>query len=221
LELDNQPKTSIVRGQLSQPDGSPLSGIKVRAYNKGLRSEQLLGEAVTDDNGNYKIEHAFVSADLILRAFGPEGEELAMSDVKFHAGPEETLDLRVPRQLRRSPSEFERLSKDLEPHLKEIKVAGIEMPTLVHKLSDLKREEIEILAGKMGEERQKIEQMASAAKMQMKAEVRGGQIFRLRYSMLWLERIRLYIFQPSWRCLRIIQKSMGVTIHQKGHSTKL
>jgi hypothetical protein len=78
LELDNQPKKFIVRGRLSQPDGSPLSGIIVRAYNKGLRSEQLLGEAVTDDNGGYEIKHAVASADLILRAFGPEGEELAI-----------------------------------------------------------------------------------------------------------------------------------------------
>jgi hypothetical protein len=54
-----------------------LAGIRVRAYQKGLRSDQPLGEAVTDDKGNYEIKHAVASADLILRAFGQEGEELA------------------------------------------------------------------------------------------------------------------------------------------------
>ena len=78
MELDNQPKKFIVRGQLSQPDGSPLSGVKVRAYNKGLRREQPMGEAVTDDNGSYEIKHAIANADVILRAFGPEGDELAI-----------------------------------------------------------------------------------------------------------------------------------------------
>lgn len=183
MEADDLTKKFIVRGQLRQPDGSPLSGIKVRIYNKGLRTEQLLGKAITDEKGNYEIKYDIPSADLIVRA-GPEGKELAASDVKFHAGPEETLDLRVSRQLRRSPSEFERLSKDLELHLKEIKIEGIEMPNLVDKLSDLKKDEIGILSGKMWGERQKIEQMTSAARLQMKAKKIGKDLpFEVFYAL--------------------------------------
>lgn len=176
MEEDNLKKSFIVRGQLRQPDGSSLSGVKVRAYHKELRREKLLGEAITDDNGCYEIKPAVASADLILRAIGPKGEELAASDVRFHSGQEETIDLRASRILRRSPSEFERLSEDIKPHLKDIKVKGITKPTLVHKLSDLKKDEIEILAGKAGGERLKIEQMASAAKMQLKAKDMGTDL---------------------------------------------
>jgi hypothetical protein len=176
MEEDNLKKSFIVRGQLRQPDGSSLSGVKVRAYHKELRREKLLGEAVTDDNGCYEIKPAVASADLILRAIGPKGEELAASDVRFHSGQEETIDLRASRILRRSPSEFERLSEDIKPHLKDIKVKGITRPSLVHKLSDLKNDEIEILAGKAGGERLKIEQMASAAKMQLKAKDMGTDL---------------------------------------------
>ena len=49
MEADNQTKSFIVRRKLRQPDGSPLVGVKVRACNKGLRSEQLLGQAVKED----------------------------------------------------------------------------------------------------------------------------------------------------------------------------
>jgi hypothetical protein len=137
MEEDNLKKSFIVRGQLRQPDGSSLSGVKVRAYHKELRREKLLGEAITDDNGCYEIKPAVASADLILRAIGPKGEELAASDVRFHSGQEVTVDLRASRILRRSPSEFERLSEDIKPHLKDIKVKGITRPSLVHKLSEL------------------------------------------------------------------------------------
>jgi hypothetical protein len=38
-------------------DGSPVAAMKVRAFDRDLRSEQLLGEAETDPAGSYQIRY--------------------------------------------------------------------------------------------------------------------------------------------------------------------
>ena len=58
------------------------------AIDRDLRSEEILGQTVTDDKGCYQIQHAVASADLILRALGPKGEELAAEAISSSAtGP--------------------------------------------------------------------------------------------------------------------------------------
>ncbi|NEZ64325.1 hypothetical protein D0962_16250 [Leptolyngbyaceae cyanobacterium CCMR0082] len=40
-------------------DGTPVNGVTVRAYDKDLRSEQILGQPVTTDaDGNYEITYS-------------------------------------------------------------------------------------------------------------------------------------------------------------------
>ncbi len=47
----------VVRGSVKNMDNKPLS-VVVRAFDKDLRAEQLLGEAQTDAKGLYRIEHS-------------------------------------------------------------------------------------------------------------------------------------------------------------------
>ena len=60
---------------MAHVDGSPFKGI-VRAFDKDLRREELLGEAVTGSDGRYEIRYLSSRftraeknlADLIVRA---------------------------------------------------------------------------------------------------------------------------------------------------------
>jgi len=54
-----------------------------------LRSEKILGETATDDKGCYQIQHDVASADLILRALGPKGEELAATPKQSLRAPQD------------------------------------------------------------------------------------------------------------------------------------
>src|SRR3990170_2013468 len=111
----------IVKGQIRQADGSPLIGAIVKAYDKDLRSEQLLGETRTDRDGRYEIVYSpdrfktaeKRAADLIVRVDGPDGAVLVESAIIFNARKAETVDLVVadPR------SEYQRLAEAIFPLL--------------------------------------------------------------------------------------------------------
>jgi len=59
-EISMQPGGQLVsfsvKGVVQAVDGSPLSGLEVRAFDKDMRREELLGEAQTDENGYYEIK---------------------------------------------------------------------------------------------------------------------------------------------------------------------
>ena len=46
---------NLVLGTVTDKVGRPLSNLVVQAYDRALRSEQLLGEAVTGRDGKYEI----------------------------------------------------------------------------------------------------------------------------------------------------------------------
>lgn len=74
----------LVRGQVLQAQGLPLAGVEVRAFDRDLRSEQLLGQHTTDTAGHYAIPYSREQfrraekerADLVLRLFTPEGQPI-------------------------------------------------------------------------------------------------------------------------------------------------
>ena len=74
-----------VKGTILQPDGTPVAGATVKAFDKNIRTETLLGEATTNKAGRYEIAYraeTFLQSgkkwpDLIVRAFDQEGEEIA------------------------------------------------------------------------------------------------------------------------------------------------
>jgi hypothetical protein len=137
----------MVGGTLRDPDGSPLANMLIRAIDKGLRTEAVLGEATTGTSGVYVIEYRPSSvaqtekdqrADLVVRAFRrrpgaatdvtrpPASEELlAESAVWFNAPPLATVDLMVGGGVWAGPSEYERLASELTPLLSGLSPAAI------------------------------------------------------------------------------------------------
>ncbi|MEL6438478.1 MAG: hypothetical protein AAFQ80_04360 [Cyanobacteria bacterium J06621_8] len=49
--------TFIVRGQVLSATETPLANLIVRAYDRDLRTEQLLGEKTTSEDGSYEISY--------------------------------------------------------------------------------------------------------------------------------------------------------------------
>ena len=112
---DEPAGTFVVRGGVALPDGTPAEGYRVRADDRDLRRQELLGEAVADDEGRYEIMYRPARygkdetgrADLHLRVFTPVGRELpaevtgrdvpTVQDVQilFNAESEEEVNLTV------------------------------------------------------------------------------------------------------------------------------
>jgi hypothetical protein len=150
------PEAFVVRGQIRQTDGSLLVGGIVRAFDKDLRSEQLLGEATTDKDGRYEITYTATkfqraekkSADVAVRVFSKKGEELVSSKIIFNAKPVETVDLVIGGGEYRGPSEYERLVAEIKPLLQGLAFAELS--------EDEKHQDITFLSGETEQDLQRI-----------------------------------------------------------------
>jgi len=162
LKQPTEPETPVckVQGHIKQADGSPLVGNLVRALDKDLRHEQLLGDAHTDRQGYYTIGYSQnqfrraekQQADLLVRVYNVEGSLLAESDVIFNAQAEETVDLNL-ESLGPEKSEYERLIAEISPVLDGAKI------------DQLTPEDIVFLSGETGLESSLIADLVSAAKL--------------------------------------------------------
>jgi hypothetical protein len=133
--LSPLPPRFAVKGKVSLKGGSPLPAVLVKAFDKDLRREELLGEATTDQSrsGDYEIGYTAEqfrraerkSADLIVRAFDQKGTLLGASDVIFNARQIEEVNLVVAMPEEPVLSEFEKLMAVLSPVLQGVQPADL------------------------------------------------------------------------------------------------
>ena len=130
------PEQYTVHGRVVLDDGEPPADVTVRAYDRDLRSETLLGQTTAGEEGHYEIQYAPTAAeggehggaDLRLRAFTQTGRELSSQmrangltevggdRIFFNAGPEVSIDL-VVTTVEIEPSLYERVLSDITPLL--------------------------------------------------------------------------------------------------------
>ena len=123
-----------VQGTVRLADGFPTAGVTVSAFDRDLRSEELLGNGATDKQGFYQIQYTASqfrklekgSADLVVKAFAADGSLLAASAVLFNAPPSAVVDLTVPVKTLEPPTLFEKLQLALEPLLEGLKLEELE-----------------------------------------------------------------------------------------------
>ena len=165
----------IVFGKILNANKLPVEGCTVRAFDRELRSEQLLGETRTDSKGSYKITYTKKqfkraekgAADLVVRAFNPVGTMLVMSDILFDASPEERIDLIVEKSAPVQPSVYERLAAVLTPLLDGVT------------FSDLTSDDIWFLADKTGCTIEEIVFLAEDARLSQSTEIPEAVFFGL------------------------------------------
>ena len=139
-----------VKGTVRLADGSPAAGVKVSAFDRDLRVEQLLGQSQTNRDGSYRIQYsadAFTkaeggSADLVVKAFASDGSLLAASPVLFNAPPSAEVDLTIPAEVRQPPTLFEKIEQALAPLLEGLKVEELE--------EDKEHQDLSFLSGETG-----------------------------------------------------------------------
>jgi Tc toxin complex TcA C-terminal TcB-binding domain/Neuraminidase-like domain len=100
IEPAPQEDRFVVKGHIYQGNGSALTGILVRAVDRDLRSEQLLGQQTTDATGYYEITYTRAqfrrtekaNADLLLRLVSPTNQAIQSVTFTTDSGaPLETL----------------------------------------------------------------------------------------------------------------------------------
>ncbi len=137
-------------------NGRPFASRLVCAVDVDLRSEESLGETETNADGRYVISYSpsqfrraeKTRADLRVRAFDPEGQEVASSAIIFNAEVEETVDLVVGDEVYRGLSEYEQLVSELTPLLHDFALDEL--------TEDDEHQDVTFLSGETGQDPESI-----------------------------------------------------------------
>jgi hypothetical protein len=127
-----------VQGKICLADGTPVPGLRVTAFDRDFRSEQLLGKARTDAEGRYRITYSALaalraekdSADLGLRIHSAKGKTLLHASVSqellMNAPAEARLDRVVDLLPSALPNAFDQLVAALNPLIGEVPITAIQ-----------------------------------------------------------------------------------------------
>lgn len=154
-----------VGGTVRLADGSPAAGVKVSAFDRDLRTEQLLGQSTTGRDGSYRIQYsggAFAKAetggaDLVIKAFAADDSLLAASPVLFNAPPSAEIDLTISEKALLPPTLYEKVGRALTPLLGKLRVANLE--------EDARHQDVGFLSGETGFERTVVGRFVMAHKL--------------------------------------------------------
>ncbi|MFN0088301.1 MAG: neuraminidase-like domain-containing protein [Blastocatellia bacterium] len=132
----------MVRGEVREADGDPLRAVVVTVFRKGLRADELLGQATTAAMGDYSIEYrpAERPVNIFAQASDTTGKVIATSAVICKARPLEIVNL-TPDGVFRGLSEFRQLRERLEPILRReqiriemLETGDVELLACAHEL---------------------------------------------------------------------------------------
>jgi len=176
-------KSNRLSGRVTDAQGRPLARLLIQAFDRDMRAEEPLGEAITDREGKYQIEwkqsqldgRGRKTADIGLTIRTPEQKTLlfksGMDDIRFNAGQREGINIVLRQPLPQEVVEFDFL-------LKEIKfLAGHVAPKDLQE--DTEHRDITFLSKEIGVDYQKIEHFAVAHKLEAASEIHAAFFYAL------------------------------------------
>ena len=129
LDVRLPAKQFVVRGGVKDANDKPLANVLVRAFDRDMRREELLGSAKTDIDGRYQIAYSTTQfsraekagADLVVRVLALDGKTLlAQSDTLFNAPAQAEMNLTVSSEQLHVDSEWERYQRELAPLIENL-----------------------------------------------------------------------------------------------------
>jgi len=121
------------------------TAVLVSAFDRDLRQHEHLGDGGIEPDGSYEITYTAEqfaraekgSADLEVRVYDENDDELARSETRFNASADETIDVIVPPPSVGDGSEYERYVADLTPRLGRLPFGELTESAKHHDLSFL------------------------------------------------------------------------------------
>lgn len=128
--------TKSVTGKVVTDRGQPGSGITLRLTHRAFGgASQLLGEGVTDEQGNYRIGYTLSEkANLTLVAVDAAGDEVVLNRARRGVSDKEVLNAVAPERLvDKRAGELERLMDALRPAIPVGAALGAALETDEHR----------------------------------------------------------------------------------------
>ncbi|MFC0773417.1 Tc toxin subunit A-related protein [Terrimonas alba] len=135
IKPDDNTKYSV-SGYITSTEGFPASNLIVKAFDKDLRSEELLGETVTNDQGLYHINYSpefFTkkekgSADILMRVYDDTRSllyESSLQEIIWNAAEKAIYNIQLKNYTVSRLSEFETVQNTIRPVTGDIKIEEI------------------------------------------------------------------------------------------------
>lgn len=141
-----------VYGTVTDAQGIPVSNILIRAFDRDLRTEELLGEKLTDDTGKYEIIYDPASfkraekrsADLSLKAYDTSRKQLlyeqTVDQIVFNAPREKRVDITIRIRAKRLENEFDIILRTLPPLIENVPLVSLQEDAKTRDITFLSKE---------------------------------------------------------------------------------
>ena len=123
----------------------PLKCAPVMVFDKDIRSEHLLGEGETDEEGNYSItysKHKLTrddagGANLTVKVYGSDGDPIYTSPVYYNAAPQLQVNVNLGPHADMGPAAFVKNVELIRPLIGDLPIYELTENKKVHDLSFL------------------------------------------------------------------------------------
>ncbi len=149
-----------------------LPNLIVRAFDRDLRSEQALGESLTNKEGRYEIIYSPEKfsrseknrADIAMKVFTSDGEKLlfesGMDNIIFNAPPEVKYDITIEAEIKQKDNEFDNIIREIAPLLENVQISTLQENndtrdiTFLNKETGIDKSKLEhlVIAHRLGDE---------------------------------------------------------------------
>lgn len=170
-----------ISGKVYTNSGVPVGGIKIVAFDKQLSGDIAIGEATADRKGNYRITYNKLPAgkenpDIEVQAVeGIAGaaarKVIGRSAIRYNAGANETIDVMLIAAAVPQVSEYERLVKDIQPHLGQMTLKDVE--------ETKDKQQVTFLSNKTGWDARMVAMAAQANKIGTLTKIDPSHVYAL------------------------------------------
>ena len=173
----------LVFGRVTNAQNRPIPGLLVYAYDRDMRSEELLGEAVTDRDGKYEIQwgsgqpdtQGKRTADIALKVITRERQTVLhasdVDNIRFNAGPREEINVVIRQAIQPEVVEYDFILREVGFLRGEVAVADLQENEQHRDLTFLSKE-AEIAF-------EKIEHLVVAHRLQAASEIEAAFFYAL------------------------------------------
>ncbi|HEY0426486.1 MAG TPA: neuraminidase-like domain-containing protein [Pyrinomonadaceae bacterium] len=178
----NQPR-NLVQGTVSDKNNRKLSGLLVRAFDRDMRSEGLLGECPTDTKGEYRIEYSAEqfnwaekqTADLCMKVYGAGGRDLLyeteIEQIIFNASPSEEINIVIQTEIKAEENEFDLILREIS-----VLIGGVPAAQLKE---NRENRDITFLSREAGISAEKLEHLVVAHRLKDESKIDAAFFYAL------------------------------------------
>ena len=182
-DLIEKKKENLVLGRVTNNLNNPLSNLIVQAFDRDMRSEELLGENITDREGKYEITwlHSQLSgrgrkeADILVKVFTQKNKTLLFAAdidaVRFNASPREEINITIATTIQPEVVEYDYLLKEVSFLANKIAIPDLQETE--------QNRDITFLSKELGVSSAKIEHLVVSHRLQAESKIDAAFFYAL------------------------------------------